>query len=108
MKLAQYGLIGALLVVICLGGYSTLLSSRLDTAKQLLVEQGKSLAQQVALISTLQTQDAQNRTLLAAQQQKEQQLRQQASDNQRRYRDATQNDQCAVTAAPVAVLELLQ
>ncbi|KEY56944.1 DUF2570 family protein [Serratia sp. DD3] len=108
MKLGQYGLIGALLVAICLGWYSTILSSRLDTAKELLAEQSKSLAQQAALIGTLQTQDAQNRALLAAQQQKEQQLRQQASDNQRRYRDATKNDQCAVTAAPGAVIELLQ
>ncbi|PVZ86723.1 hypothetical protein C9426_15010 [Serratia sp. S1B] len=108
MKLTQYSLIGLLLVAICLGWYNTTLSSRLDTANDLLAEQGKSLAQQSALIGTLQTQDAQNRALMAEQQQKEQQLRQQASDNERKYRNATKSDQCAVTAAPSAVIELLQ
>ena len=106
--LTRYGLIGALLVAICLSGYSSLLSSRLDTARQLNSELNKSLAQQAGLIVTLQTQDAQNRALMAEQQQRERQLRQQASDNERKYRDAIKNDECARSAAPVAVLDFLR
>ncbi|TQI81595.1 uncharacterized protein DUF2570 [Serratia fonticola] len=107
-KLTQGGLLLLLVVAICLGAYSTLLTQRLEAAQRQLLEQQKSLAQQAGLIATLQTQDAQNRALMAAQRQQEQQLRQQYSDYQRRYRDAIKNDACAGQPMPDAVLELLQ
>ncbi|WP_261158626.1 hypothetical protein [Serratia liquefaciens] len=107
-KLAGGGLMLLLLVAIFLGGYSSLLSHRLELARQQAAEQKKTLAHQAGLIATLQTQDAQNRVLMAAQQQKEQQLRQQADIYQRKYRDAIKNDECARRAAPGAVLDLMR
>ncbi|MFV9180699.1 hypothetical protein [Serratia marcescens] len=107
-KLTNGGLLLLLVVSICLGGYSSLLSHRLELARQQLAEQQKTLAQQAGLIATLQTQDAQNRALMAAQQQQEQQLRQQADIYQRKYRDAIKNDECSRRNAPDGVLELLR
>ena len=60
-KLLQGGLLLLLLAAICLGGYSSLLSHQLASARQQAAELQKSLAQQAGLIATLQTQDAQNR-----------------------------------------------
>ncbi|AMH00929.1 DUF2570 domain-containing protein [Serratia liquefaciens] len=107
-RVAQGGLLLLLVVAICLGGYSSLLSHRLELTRQQLAEQHKTLAQQAGLIATLQTQDAQNRALMAAQQQQEQQLRQQSDIYQRKYRDAIKNNKCAVERMPDAVLELLR
>lgn len=107
-RLAQGGLLLLLLVAICLGGYSSLLSHRLELARQQVLEQQKTLAQQAGLIATLQTQDAQNRALMAAQQQQEQQLRQQSDVYQRKYREAIKNDACAGQPMPGAVIELLR
>jgi hypothetical protein len=107
-KLASGGLLLLLVVSICLGGYSSLLSHRLELARQQLAEQQKTLAQQAGLIATLQTQDAQNRALMAAQQQQEQQLRQQSDTYQRKYREAIKNDACAAKRMPDAVIELLR
>ncbi|EPC4490622.1 hypothetical protein ACRZXV_004878 [Serratia liquefaciens] len=107
-RLAQGGLLLLLLVAICLGGYSSLLSHRLELARQQALEQQKTLAQQAGLIATLQTQDAQNRALMAAQQQQEQQLRQQSDVYQRKYREAIKNDACAGQPMPGAVIELLR
>ncbi|MBH3284673.1 DUF2570 family protein [Serratia marcescens] len=107
-KIAGGSLALLLLVAICLGGYSSLLSNRLAFARQQAAEQQKTLAQQAGLIATLQTQDAQNRALMAAQQQREQQLRQQHDTAQRKYREAIKNDPCAGQPLPAAVLELLR
>ncbi|MBJ2082133.1 DUF2570 family protein [Serratia ureilytica] len=107
-KIAGGSLVLLLLVAICLGGYSSLLSHRLQLARQQAAEQQKTLAQQAGLIATLQTQDAQNRALMAAQQQREQQLRQQHDTAQRKYREAIKNDPCAGQPLPAAVLGLLR
>ncbi|ALL37659.1 hypothetical protein AR325_12015 [Serratia marcescens] len=107
-KIAGGSLVLLLLVAICLGGYSSLLSHRLQLARQQAAEQQKALAQQAGLIATLQTQDAQNRALMAEQQQREQQLRQQHDTAQRKYREAIKNDPCAGQPLPAAVLELLR
>ncbi|PNU41061.1 DUF2570 family protein [Serratia marcescens] len=107
-KIAGGSLVLLLLVAICLGGYSSLLSHRLELARQQAAEQQKALAQQAGLIATLQTQDAQNRALMAAQQQREQYLRQQHDTAQRKYREAIKNDPCAGQPLPAAVLELLR
>ncbi|MEL5403225.1 hypothetical protein PTQ96_11080 [Serratia ureilytica] len=107
-KLAGGGMLLLLVTAICLGGYSSLLSHRLELARQQVAEQQKTLAQQAGLIATLQTQDAQNRALMAAQQQREQQLRQQGENYQRKYQDAIKNDECAHRTAPGAVLGLLR
>ncbi|MCS4268054.1 hypothetical protein [Serratia sp. BIGb0163] len=106
-RLAQGGLLLLLLAAICLAAYSSLLSHRLDLMRQQASEQQKTLAQQAGLIATLQTQDAQNRALMAAQQQ-EQQLRQQSDVYQRKYREAIKNDACAGQPMPGAVIELLR
>ncbi|HFD3847778.1 TPA: hypothetical protein ACF3R9_004288 [Serratia marcescens] len=71
-------------------------------------QQEKTLAQQAGLISTLQKQDAQNRVLMAEQQQREHLLRQQHNTTQRKYREAIKNDPCAAHPMPAAVVELLQ
>ena len=107
-KLAGGGMLLLLVAAIYLGGYSSLLSHRLQLACQQAAEQQKTLAQQAGLIATLQTQDAQNRALMAAQQQREQQLRQQHDTAQRKYREAIKNDPCAGQPLPAAVLELLR
>ncbi len=107
-KIAGGSLALLLLVAICLGGYSSLLSHRLQLARQQAAEQQKALAQQAGLIATLQTQDARNRALMAAQQQRERQLRQQHDTAQRKYREAIKNDPCAGQPLPADVLELLR
>ncbi|WP_049235561.1 DUF2570 family protein [Serratia marcescens] len=107
-KLTGGGLLLLLVVSLCLGGYSSLLSYRLELARQQVAEQQKTLAQQAGLIATMQEQDARNRKLMAEQQQREQQLRQQGEIYQRKYEDAIKNDECARRAAPVAVLDLLR
>ncbi|RYM73243.1 DUF2570 family protein [Serratia liquefaciens] len=107
-KFAGGGMLFLLMVSICLGGYSSLLSHRLELARKQMGEQEKTLAQQAGLISTLQTQEAHNRVLMAAQQQQEQQLRQQADIYQRKYREATKNDKCAAERMPDAVIDLLR
>jgi len=107
-RVAQGGLLLLLVVSICLGGYSSLLSHRLEVARKQVTEQKKTLAQQAGLIATMQEQDARNRKLMAEQQQREQQLRQRGEIYQRKYEDAIKNDECARRAAPVAVLDLLR
>lgn len=107
-KLTGGGLLLLLVVSICLGGYSSLLSHRLELARQQVAEQKKTLAQQSGLIATMQEQDARNRTLMAEQQQREQQLRQQGERYQRALRDALKNDKCGNSPMPAAVIGLLQ
>jgi ABC-type bacteriocin/lantibiotic exporter with double-glycine peptidase domain len=107
-KLTQGGLLLLLLVAICLGAYSALLSQRLDAAQQREAEQQKTLVQQAGLIATLQTQDAQNRILMASQQQQEQRVRQQNDSYQRKYRNAIKNDACAKQSMSSDVVELLR
>jgi predicted Holliday junction resolvase-like endonuclease len=107
-KLTQGGLVILLLVAISLGGYSSLLSHRLDLARRQSAEQQKTLAQQAKLITSLRTDDARNRAMMAEQQRREQQLRQRGEIYQRKYREAIQNDECSRRAAPVAVLDLLR
>ncbi|MFK3922364.1 hypothetical protein [Serratia liquefaciens] len=106
-KLAGSGLLIMLVVSIFLGGYSSLLAHRLELTRQQNAEQQKMLDQQAGLIFTMQTQDTQNRALLAAQQQQEQLLRKQSDTYQRKYREATKNDKCAAERMPDAVIELL-
>lgn len=83
-------------------------SNKLDVANVLVATQKKTLDQQSGVIATLQTQDAQNRALMAAQLQNEQQLRQQATANERKLRDAIKDDDCAKRDMPGAVVDLLQ
>ncbi|PNK88835.1 DUF2570 domain-containing protein [Serratia odorifera] len=107
-KLTSGGMLLLLVVSICLGGYGSLLSHRLELARQQSAEQQKTLAQQAGLIITLRADDARNRAMMAEQQRREQQLRQQGENYQRKYRDAIKNDECARRAAPGAVLGLLR
>lgn len=107
-KLTQGGMVLLLLVAISLGGYSSLLSHRLDLARRQSAEQQKTLAQQAKLITSLRTDDARNRALMAEQQRREQQLRQQGEIYQRKYLDAIKNDECAGRTAPGAVLGILR
>jgi len=71
-------------------------------------QQEKTLAQQAGLITTLRTDDARNRAMMAEQQRREQQLRQQSENYQRKYQDAIKNDECARRTAPPAVIGLLR
>jgi len=104
----------ALLVAVALGLFAWLAVSNWGYRKELQLTQQQLSAEQLesskqaGLIATLQTQDAQNRALMAAQQQQEQQLRQQADIYQRKYRDAIKNDECARRNAPGAVLDLMR
>ncbi|MGP2733839.1 hypothetical protein [Serratia bockelmannii] len=107
-KLADGGMLLLLVASICLGGYSLLLSHRLELARQQVAEQKKTLAQQQSLITALRENAAQNNSLMAEQQRREQLLRQQGETYQRKYREATQNDECSRRVAPAAVLELLR
>ncbi|HGE8395094.1 TPA: hypothetical protein ACGD7Y_002422 [Serratia marcescens] len=107
-RLTSGGMLLLLVASICLGGYSSLLSHRLELARQQVAEQQKTLAQQAGLITTLRADDARNRAMMAEQQRREQQLRQQGENYQRKYREAIQNDECARRAAPGAVLGLLR
>lgn len=107
-KISGGSLAVLLLVAISLGGYSSLLSHRLDLARRQSAEQQKTLAQQAKLITSLRTDDARNRALMAEQQRREQQLRQQGEIYQRKYREAIKNDECARRAVPGAVLGILR
>lgn len=77
------------------------------TGQRLSTEQLKN-SKQAGLIVTLQAQDAQNRALVAAQQQHEQQLRQQYDILQRKFREAIKDNPCAAERMPDSVVELLQ
>lgn len=107
-KLTSGGLLLLLGASICLGGYSALLSHRLELARQQVSEQQNTLAQQAGLITTLHANDAHNRLLMSEQQRREQQLRQRGEIYQRKYEDAIKNDECASRAAPGVVLDLLR
>ncbi|HIE3965129.1 DUF2570 family protein [Serratia marcescens] len=107
-KIAGGSLVLLLMAAIFLGGYSSLLSHRLELARQQVAEQKKTLAQQTGLITTLRADDARNRAMMAEQQRREQQLRQQGENYQRKYQDAIKNDECARRTAPGAVLGLLR
>ncbi|MBH2533854.1 DUF2570 family protein [Serratia marcescens] len=107
-RLASGGMLLLLVASICLGVYSSLLSHRLELARQQVAEQKKTLAQQTGLITTLRADDARNRAMMAEQQRREQQLRQQGENYQRKYQDAIKNDECAHRTAPGAVLGLLR
>ncbi|BEM41780.1 hypothetical protein SME13J_03990 [Serratia marcescens] len=107
-KLAGGGMLLLLVTAICLGGYSSLLSHRLALARLQTAEQEKTLAQQAGLITTLRADNSRNRAMMAEQQRREQQLRQQGENYQRKYREATKNDECANRVAPGAVLGLLR
>ena len=107
-KLTSGGMLLLLVALICLGGYSSLLSHRLELARQQVAEQKKTLAQQAGLIATMQEQDARNRTLMAEQQKNNQQLRQQGERYQRELRDALKNDKCGNSPMPAAAIDLLQ
>ena len=106
-KISGGSLAVLLLVAISTGGYSSLLSHRLDLARRQSAEQQKTLAQQAKLITSLRTDDARNRALMA-----EQQRRAAAAAAgeiyQRKYREAIKNDECARRAAPGAVLGILR
>lgn len=107
-RLAQGGFIALLLAAVALGGYCTLLSHRLALSQQQLAVQKERVTQQAGVIATLQTQERQNRELMAAQQRQEQQLRQQRDNDQRKYREAIKNDVCAEQSLPGTVFELLR
>ncbi len=101
-------LLGLLVTAIILALNGATLSSRLDLAQETVSKQGELLEQQTALIGAMQASDASNRALMAAQLQNEQQLRQQASTNERKLRDAIKDDDCAKRDMLGAVVELLQ
>jgi uncharacterized protein HemX len=107
-KLAGGGMLLLLVVSICLGVYSSLLSHRLELSRKQMDEQEKTLAQQSGLIATMQEQDARNRAMIAEQQRREQQLRQQGETYQRKLRDALKSDKCGNSPMPAAVIGLLQ
>lgn len=100
-------LLGLLVVAVVLVASTSVLTKRLEVAQLQNRQQLQDLAQQTGLISALQSQDVQNRKLIASQLQNEQLLRQQASENERKYREAIKNDECAVRDMPDAVIELL-
>ncbi|MGQ5745387.1 hypothetical protein ACUNJC_25765 [Serratia sp. IR-2025] len=101
--------IGLLLVALIVAGrLAFYFHSNAVQAGEQVKQQEKTLAQQAGLISTLQKQDAQNRVLMAEQQQREHLLRQQHNTAQRKYREAIKNDPCAAQPMPAAVVELLQ
>jgi septal ring factor EnvC (AmiA/AmiB activator) len=108
VKLSGAGMFLLLAVSICLGGYSSLLSHRLELARKQMGEQEKTLAQQSGLITTLRTDDARNRAMIAEQQRREQQLRQQGETYQRKLRDALKSDKCGNSPMPAVVIDLLQ
>lgn len=107
-KLSCAGMLFLLMVSICLYGYSSSLSHRLELLRQLSAEQEKTLAQKSGLITTLRTNDARNRVMIAEQQRREQQLRQQGETYQRKFRDALKSDKCGNSFMPAPVIELLQ
>ncbi|WP_418346965.1 hypothetical protein [Serratia fonticola] len=106
--LKNSALFGLLVAAVVLAACTSVLTKRLEAAQLQNRQQLKDLAQQAGLIATLQTQDAQNRVLMATQLQQEQQLRQQARTNERKYRDAIKDDECAARDMPGAVIELLR
>ncbi|WP_193152064.1 hypothetical protein [Serratia marcescens] len=106
---ARTMIIGLLLVALIVAGrLAFYFHSNAVMAGELVKQQEKTLAQQAGLITTLRTDDARNRAMMAKQQRREQQLRQQGENYQRKYQDAIKNDECARRTAPGAVLGLLR
>ncbi|PII74267.1 hypothetical protein BMF88_12885 [Serratia sp. OLDL1] len=101
--------IGLLLVALIVAGrLAFCFHSNAVRAGEQVKQQEKTLAQQAGLITTLRADDARNRAMMAEQQQREQQLRQQGETYQRKYREATKNDECSRRVAPPAVIGLLR
>ncbi|WP_440492802.1 hypothetical protein [Serratia ureilytica] len=97
-----------LLISIALAQLAFYFHSNAVKAGEQVKQQEKTLAQQTGLITTLRSDDARNRAMMAEQQRREQQLRQRGEIYQRKYQDAIKNDECARRAAPGAVLGLLR
>lgn len=106
--LKNSALLGLLVTAVVLAACTSVLTKRLEAEHLQNRQQLKDLAQQAGLIATLQTRDSQNRVLMATQLQLEQQLRQQAHANERKYRDAIKDDECAARDMPGAVIEFLR
>lgn len=101
--------IGLLLVALIVAGRMAFyFHGNAVMASEQVKQQEKMLAQQAGLITTLRADDARNRAMMAEQQRREQQLRQQGETYQRKYREATKNDECSRRAVPAAVLDLLR
>jgi len=101
--------IGLLLVALIVAGrLAFYFHGNAVMASEQVKQQEKMLAQQAGLITTLRADDARNRAMMAEQQRREQQLRQQGETYQRKYREATKNDECSRRAVPAAVLDLLR
>ncbi|MGU9759152.1 hypothetical protein ACV1BL_16665 [Serratia marcescens] len=101
--------IGLLLVALIVAGrLAFYFHSNAVRAGEQVKQQEKTLAQQQSLITALRENAARNNSLMAEQQQREQQLRQQGETYQRKYREATKNDECSRRVAPPAVIGLLR
>lgn len=101
--------IGLLVVALIVAGkLAFYFHSNAVKAGEQVKQQEKTLAQQSGLITTLRTDDARNRALIAEQQRREQQLRQQGETYQRKLRDALKSDKCGNSPMPAAVIDLLQ
>ncbi|MGS4272709.1 hypothetical protein [Serratia marcescens] len=100
--------IGLLLVALIVAGrLAFYFHSNAVMAGEQVKQQEKTLAQQQSLITALRENAARNNSLMAEQQRREQQLRQQGETYQRKYREATKNDECSRRVAPPAVIGLL-
>ncbi|MDP8643008.1 hypothetical protein [Serratia marcescens] len=101
-------IIGLLAVALIVAGRLAIyFHSNAVKAGEQVKQQEKTLAQQQSLITALRENAARNSSLMAEQQQREQQLRQQGETYQRKYREATKNDECSRRVAPPAVIGLL-
>lgn len=101
--------IGLLVVALIVAGrLAFYFHSNAVKAGEQVKQQEKTLAQQQSLITALRENAARNNSLMAEQQQREQQLRQQGETYQRKYREATKNDECSRRVAPPAVIGLLR
>lgn len=108
MKAKIIAMLVALTLLMFSAGLANHYHGKYQRALQINAEQEKTLAERSRLIAVLETQDAQNRELMATQQRKEQLLRQQGQIYQRKLRDALKGDKCGNSPMPAAVIDLLR
>ncbi|MFV9075486.1 DUF2570 family protein [Serratia fonticola] len=106
-QLARYGLIGALLVALCLGWYSSVLDGRLDKAIKTNDALVKAVGDRDDTIKALKDAAGADRRATEEQLKLEQQKRAKADAENRTLRNALESSDCSNQRLPDSALDIL-
>ncbi|HHQ6722166.1 TPA: DUF2570 family protein [Serratia fonticola] len=106
--LNKYGLIGALLVAICLGWYSTVLTDRLDKADKANEKLVEAVGDRDDTIKALNDASGADRRATEEQLKIEQQKREKADAENRTLRKALESSDCSNQRLPDSAIDILR